>query len=452
MKATQGLAAIALVALTSVSLLAGAAVAPEQATRLRSELTPLGAERAGNADGTIPAWHGGTTGAWPGYVSGRRRSDPFADEKPRLQITASNMAPYADKLSEGTQALLRRFPTYRLDVYPTHRTASAPQWVYDNTYRNATRATTAHGGISVAGAYGGIPFPIPQNGHEAIWNHLLSWKGEAFRYDYSTYISMGEKPALSFMGTLETQYPYYYRNSSLDRFSGIHFLARVLTSEPPLRAGEQTVAHEPVDHFNDNRKAWQYLVGQRRARRAPELNYDFPSFTTSGLSFVDETYLFNGPQDRYVWKLIGKREMFVPYNNNGFVNQKLEQVLGPHHLNPDHVRWELHRVWVVEATLAPGKRHAMPTRRFYLDEDTWQALLADGWDANGQLWHTGYTLPVIIPEHPGVITAPFVIYDLVKRGYAASSLFNERPRQYQAVPRRAEDYFSAAALAGEGVR
>jgi hypothetical protein len=452
MKAPRGFPAVVLVAMTMTSLWAVAAVSPEEAGKLRSELTPLGAERAGNAQGTIPAWTGGYTTVWPGYRSGQPRPDPFADEKPRLQIAANNMAQYSDKLSEGVQALLKRFPTYRLDVYPTHRTASAPPWVYDNTYRNASRATTAHGGISVQGAYGGIPFPIPHDGNEAMWNHQLAWKGEAFRYDYSTYVVIGKKPAMSTSATLDTQYPYYYRDGSLDRFGGTHFLVRNSTTGPPLRAGELTVAQEPVDHYSDHRKAWQYLVGQRRVRRAPELNYDFPSFISSGFSFLDETYLFNGPMDRYTWKLVGKREMFVPYNTNGFFRQRFDQVLGPDHLNPDHLRWELHRVWVVEATLAPGKRHVMPKRRFYLDEDTWQALLADSWDASGQLWHTGYSLTVIAPEYPGLISAPYVIHDLVKRGYVASSLFNERQRHYEAMPRRAEDYFSPAALAGEGVR
>ena len=144
--------------------------------------------------------------------------------------------------------------------------------------------------------------------------------------------------------------------------------------------------------------------------------------------------------------------MFVPYNTQRFHTQKVDQVLGPRHLNPDHLRWELHRVWVVEATLAPGKRHVMPKRRFYLDEDSWQALLSDGWDAGGRLWHVGHVMPVLVPEQPGVIVSPYIIYDLLKNGYAASSLFNEQQRQYQIVKRRPEDYFSPAALVSEGIR
>src|SRR3954454_23477265 len=88
---------------------ARAAVSPEEANQLKTTLTPLGAEKAGNAEGTIPAWDGGYTKVWEGYKSGAPRPDPFASEKPVFQITAANMGQYADKLSDGAQALLQRF-------------------------------------------------------------------------------------------------------------------------------------------------------------------------------------------------------------------------------------------------------------------------------------------------------------------------------------------------------
>jgi hypothetical protein len=132
--------------------------------------------------------------------------------------------------------------------------------------------------------------------------------------------------------------------------------------------------------------------------------------------------------------------------------QKVNQVLGPQHLNPDNLRWELHRVWVVEATLASGKRHAIPKRRFYLDEDSWQVLLSDGWNAAGQLWHVGQAMPILAPELPGMPAFTYVIYDFLKGGYAISNLFNEQQRQFQVVMRQPESYFSPDALVAEGVR
>jgi len=438
--------------LVAVNPFSFAAVSAAEAEKLHSELTPLGAERAGNKDGTIPAWEGGYTKVWPGYQSGQPRPDPFASEKPLFQITGKNMGQYADKLSDGIKALLQRYPTYRIDVYPTHRTAAAPQWVYDNTFKNATHARITDNGWSLAGAYGGIPFPIPKDGYEAMTNHLYGWKGESVKYDIGTYVVPGGKPILATAGTLSYQYPYYYRDGTPENFNGYFILARMSTTGPPLKAGEASLFREPVNKLDPGRQVWQYLVGQRRIRRAPDVSYDNPSTLTSGLSFYDEGYLFSGAMDRYEWKLVGKKEMFIPYNTQQFHTQKVDQVLGPNHLNPDHLRWELHRVWVVEATLAPGKRHALPKRLFYLDEDTWLAVLADGWDARGQLWHTGLTLPFIVPELPAVTVIPFAIYDLLKGAYSVSSMFNERPLYYQIVSRRSENFFSPATLAAEGIR
>ena len=453
MKFKRATAAIAILLLALAHHFAGAAVTPEEATKLQSELTPLGAEKAANKDGTIPTWDGGYTKIWPGYQSGQPRPDPFSSEKPLFQITAKNMNQYADKLSDGVKALLQRHPTYRLDVYPTHRTAAAPQWLYDNTFKNATRARLVPDvsvGSRVEGAYGGIPFPIPKDGAEAMWNHLLSWHGEAFAFDFGAYVVPANgRPVLATAAFFEVQYPYYYRDGTLDSFGGNYWIGKLTTTGPPFSVGEKTLAVYPA---GKSLQAWQYLVGQRRVRRAPNFQYDTPSFVTSGFDFLDEGFLFVGNLDRYDWKLVGKKEMFVPYNTQRFHLTKVDQALGPRHLNPDHVRWELHRVWVVEATLAPGKRHVMPKRRFYLDEDSWQALLSDGWDAGAQLWHVGQAMPVLVPELPGTPVFAYVIYDLLKRGYAASNLFNEQQRQYRAVMRRPEDYFSPAALVAEGIR
>jgi hypothetical protein len=448
---TPALAAIVALLLTTVNPFAFAEVSPAEAEKLKSELTPLGAERAGNKEGTIPAWDGGYTQVWPGYRSGQPRPDPFAGDKPLFQITAKNMEQYAGKLSDGIKAMLQRHPTYRLDVYPTRRTAAAPQAVYDNTFRNATRARLTHNGMAMEGVFGGIPFPIPKSAYEVMKNHLHAWKGESVKFDFGTYIVIGGKPVLSTAGTTSYQFPYYYQDTTPERFNGYYILAKIDTKEPPLRAGEALLIHDPINMADPGRQAWQYLVGQRRIRRTPNISYDNPNFFTSGMSFFDEQFLFIGNMDRYDWKLLGKKEMFIPYNTQQFHTQKVDQVLGPNHLNPDHVRWELHRVWVLEATLAAGKRHALPKRVFYLDEDTWLTILADSWDARGQLWHTASALPFIAPELPAVVVIPHVIYDFLKGGYSTVYLFNER-QHYQSLPRRPESDFSPATLAAEGIR
>lgn len=438
--------------LSCAALPAGAAVDAQQAARLQSDLTPFGAERAGNKEGTIPAWDGGYTTVWLGYQSGQPRPDPFAAEKPRLRITAANVDQYADKLSDGIREMFKRFPGYRLDVYPTHRTAAAPQWVYENTFKNATRATTAHGGISLQGAYGGIPFPIPQSGAEAMWNHLVAWNGESGQHKYGSYVVAAGKVTLASAARLDWQHPYYYKDGSLKSFKGMFGLGKVTVTAPPFMVGENIVTQEPVDAYNQPRRIWIYLTGQRRVRRAPVISYDNPDSSTSGFNGVDEDFLFNGALDRYDWKIVGKKEMFVPYNAQAFHTKRVAQVLGPAYPNPDYLRWELHRVWVIDATLAPGKRHVLPHRRFYLDEDTWIALLADGWDAKGQLWHVAYAVPMLVPELPAIVVYPYVVHDLLRGGYAAGSLFNEQGEYEKILPRRSEDEFTPAALIREGIR
>jgi hypothetical protein len=432
--------------------LARAAVTAEEAGRLRSELTPLGAERASNREGTIPVWDGGYTTVWPGYESGQRRPDPFAADRPLFHVTAANMEQFADRLSEGVKELLRRFPDYRLDVYPTHRTAAAPQWVYDNTFANATRARSANGGLTVEGAFGGIPFPIPASGREAMWNHLLAWKGEAVVEDGPVYVASGGSPVLTQQWRADFQYPYYYRDGSPERFEGFYYLLRFAYVRPPNAAGSLYLARAPIDPTKREYGAWAYLVGQRRVRPIPPPLYDRPDESTSGISVVDEVWLFSGPLDRYEWTILGKKEMLVPYNENGFHARNIGEVLGREHLNPDHVRWELHRVWVVEARLASGKRNVIARRRLYLDEDTWLALLYDGWDASGRLSKAAHALPLLVPELPAVVGFSDVIHDLSSGRYAARYLLNEGRIHYRVVPRRPEDYFSPAALVGEGVR
>lgn len=431
---------------------ATAAVSADEAEKLKSVLTPLGGERAGNKEGTIPAWDGGFTKVAQGYKSdGRPIPDFFANERPRLQVTSKNMGQYSDKLSEGTKELLKRYPGYRLDVYPTHRTAAAPQYVYDNTFKNATRAKVVNQ-ADVKEALGGIPFPIPQNGKEAISNHLFRWIGEAFEFSGGSYLVSGSEPVVATKFKTINQYPYYYKDQNKAP-KGEYGKAFVINSDPPFKAGEMTLIVEYSEFESVGRNAWQYLTGQRRVRRAPTIGYDTPNTSTSGYTFWDEVALYAGSPERYDWQIVGKKEMFVPYNTNGFYLKPLKKALTQDYPNPDDLRWELHRVWIVEATLAKGKRHSMPKRRVYLDEDSWSALMAEGWDARSQLWHFAHALPVVVPDLPGVFQWIYVAYDFSKRGYAASSIWNDTPGgAYKILPPKPEGFFTPEALAAGGVR
>jgi hypothetical protein len=450
--------ALASGALTSGLLSAAqsrAAVSAQEAEQLKSTLTPTGADRAGNKDGSIPAWTGGVTTPAPGYKAGDPRPDPFAQEKPLFSINAANYKDYADRLPEGQKALFEKYPDYRMDIYPAHRTAAAPQRVYDNIFANATRAKAADDGIAygVTGAVGGIPFPIPKNGTEAVWNHLLAFWGPAREDNIRNYVVSSD-------GTLElsnqfhelVDFPYYYPDATPDSYGDYYFLRKELSDGPPGLAGRGYLLWQTNNISRHPIQAWQYLPRERRVRKSPLLSYDTPTPDGAGIESFDDYYIFSGSPDRYDFKLLGKREMYVPYNNNRFHAAPIADIAGPQHANPATLRYELHRVWVVDGTLAAGKHHLVPHRRLYLDEDSWFAVYSDQWDADGRLWKFSHGTMYLVPDLPAVVLASEFIYDLQAGGYVFAFAFNnERDPFKLSAPHSAHD-FAAETLATEAVR
>jgi hypothetical protein len=444
------LALAASLALLMPTLSVYAAVSAEEAAKLKSELTPFGAEKAANKDGSIPAWTGGYTTAVAGDKAGGRRSDPFKDDKPLFSITAKNADQYADKLADGTKAMFKKYPAYRIDVYPTRRTAAAPQWVYDNTFKNATRAKL--NGDIPEGAYGGVPFPMPKTGAEVMWNHNLRWRAPSVNFAVTQYqITADGKPVLTTDGSVDQQMPYYFQDSSLEAFAkqNEYWTIRLLNLGPPIRAGEAIVGRVQLDGAKD--QAWVYLTGQRRVRKLPNPCCDTPTPATAGVMSFDEIETWTGRLDHFDWKLSGKKELFIPYNNNKLFAVKDADLLG-YYPNPDHVRWELHRVWTVDATLRAGQRHQAPKGRYYCDEDTWQCTIGDRWDANGQLWKTVWAYNFVAPDLPGTVTGSMGFNDLLSGTSFIGNLYGSKAQQYVVRPRISDATFTPDALAGEGVR
>lgn len=369
-----------------------AAVSEQEAKQLGTTLTTVGAEKAGNADGTIPAYTGGLNTAPAGFDKATGvRPDPFANEKPLFSINANNVDTYSDKLTEGTKALVKKLPGFRVDVYPTHRTVGFPQFVQDNTLKNATSATLTNNNETLQGAHAGVPFPIPKTGIEVMFNHLARYQGLAWiAPKYGAYnVDAAGKLVTSTLGRWTYEMPYYDTSKTGDDI--VMTRARANYSGPARRAGEAVMTFD-YTATERGRKAFQYLPGQRRVRLAPDLAYDTPNASTSGMSTIDDINLFNGRMDRFDWKLAGKKEMYVPYNAYRFAYaESPEQVFGAKFINPDLVRWERHRVWVVEATLKPGMRHIYSKRTFYIDEDSWTAVAVDQYDGRGQLWRPGFS-------------------------------------------------------------
>jgi hypothetical protein len=427
-----------------------AAVTPDEAAKLKTTLTPLGGLKAASADGAIPEWTGAVA-AQGGRKLGDIPVELFGNEKPILQISAKNLAQHAGRLNEGTQALMKKYPdSFKINVYPTHRTATTPASVVENTFKNATRCNLKDAGHSVTGCYGGIPFPIPKSGLEVVWNWLLRVEGESVELGFKNIVGVSDgSRSLATRNDESFQFPYYYGDGSPDKWNGDYVLVRFNTTAPPFKVGETLVLRDNVE-LEKSRGAWQYLVGQRRVRRAPTVAYDTPDFVASGANYFDEVKGYMGHPDRFEWKIVGKREMYVPYNTNEFHGEKADAAFVKNHLNPDKLRWELHRVWEVEATVASGKRHAVHKRKFYFDEDSWILVLMDGYDGEGKLWRTVQGLPFFVPKIPALVTVPAVVFNLQAGTMSGVQMLNEE--FYRVVPRKSDNYFTGESIASGSAR
>lgn len=399
-----------------------AKVSPEEAAHLKQNLTPFGAQRAGNADGTIPAWDGGLkpgTKGLPIVKNGGFYPNIFKDEKPLFTITAQNLSKYADKLTEGQKALLKKFPDYKINVYPTHRTFAAPQWVYDEVYKNATRVSLTPDGLGMIGGYGAVPFPIPKRAEEVVFNHLLRYQSQSRQYEFSSgVVQANGRYDVGAGGIIKERFAYAIKGGTEATQSGYQVEVLMGYNDPARRKGEFILVRDAINQSKKDREAWQYLPGQRRVRRAPTLAYDTPQDGYSGLVNFDDAYGFNGALDRYNWKLLGKKEVFIPYNAYEVINAPLKKYATGKHVNPDVERWELHRVWVVEATLKSGKRHCFSKRVMYFDEDSWTLQLVDNYDSRGALWRILVNPTIAFWSQPATMLITSHVYDLNTDNYA----------------------------------
>jgi len=438
---------------TLIALCAQAAVNSSEAARLGADLTPLGAEAAGNTDGSIPAWNGGILTPPAGYKVGDHHQDPFAADKPLYTVTPSNLGQYESKLTAGSVSLLKAYADYKLIVYPTRRSANAPQRIYDATKANATTGTLANNGNSFENALTGIPFPLPSSGLEVIWNHLARYRGVSA----SRHIAQAA-PTRNGSYTLvqfEDEFLFNYARPgvTIGQLENILAYYKQAVTAPARQAGTILLAHETLDQVKEKRSAWVYNTGQRRVRRAPDVAYDNPGTASDGMRTSDQFDMYNGAPDRYDWKLVGKREMIVPYNSYKLHSDsvKYTDILKPLHLNQDLARYELHRVWIVEATLKPGASHIYKRRTFYLDEDSWQILAVDQYDSHDQMWRVSEAHCINYYDAQVFWSTLEAHTDLIAGRYLVVGLDNENPMYDFSIKRTPADY-TADALRRDGIR
>ena len=441
--------------LTALSTAAMAAVPAEEAAQLGAKLTPLGAEKAGNANGSIPAWTGGLPVTAAPVDANGFLSDPFASDKPLFTITKDNLAQYKENLTPGQVEMFKRYgDTYKMPVYQTRRSAANPDSVYAAVKKNATTTNLIQGGNGLENFDTAIPFPIPKSGVEVIWNHITRYRGGSFRR-----VITQATPQANGAGTLvtfEDQFTYRTQLKDYDpkEPSNIMFYFTQNVLQPARLSGNVLLVHETIDQVKEPRLAWMYNAGQRRVRRAPQVAYDGPGLATDGLRTSDNYDMYNGSPDRYDWKLVGKKEIYIPYNSYKLASTKLkyDDILKPGHIDQNLTRYELHRVWEVEATLKPGQRHIYAKRHFFIDEDTWQAAEVDHYDGRGQLWRVAEAHAMQLYDHRVPFYALETLYDLQSGRYLALGMTNQEKRFYDFGFQASKADYSTAALRNAGVR
>ncbi len=420
-----------------------AKVNQEEAARLGKDLTPVGAVKAGNKEGTIPAWTGGIQTPPAAYKKGMLNIDPFPGDAVKFTITGDNFKDHSNRLSAGQIAMFERYPkTFKMSVYPTRRSAAYPDYVYEASKANALTAELSRGGNGVINASVTSPFPIPQNGTEAIWNHLLRFRSQGVRREVGQ-VAPTSNGKYTMVRIAETVFfPYHKKGATVESVKNrlAYFLQTV--KSPARLAGNILLVHETLDQNKEPRLAWTYNPGQRRVRRAPNIAYDYPGTAADNQRTTDQSDILNGSPERYNWELKGRKEMYVPYNayklHSKDTNPK--DVIKSGHLNSNYLRYELHRVWEVQGAIRKGTSHIYAQKTYYLDEDSWGILVADQYDGRGNIWRVSEAHNICYYEVPVTWDTLQVHYDVINGRYLAYGFNNGGPVDEFGIEAKKRDF------------
>jgi hypothetical protein len=430
-----------------------AKVTQQEADQLKGNLTPMGAEKAGSKDGAIPAWSGGLTTSPPCYKGeGTRYCDPFPTDKPQFTITPANAQQYAARLSVGQIEMFKKYPTYKMNVFASRRTFANPQMIYDATLKNALNASLGGNGEALTGAIIGTPFPIPKTGHEPIWNHKVRYFGASVQRWNNQFAVTTAGGYNQVKIREDVMFPYMRKGATPENINNVIIYFLQIVTAPARLAGTITLVHETMDQIKEPRRAWQYNPGQRRLRRAPNVGYDNPGTAADGLRTNDQTNTFNGAMDRYTWKIVGKKDLYVPYNSYVVHSDKYKyaDIMKKSHINQDLPRYELHRVWVVDSVTKPGTTHIYKRRTFYIDEDSWAILVVDIYDRRDQLWRFQETHTAMAYDKPFLAPIGETIYDLQSNRYLAQAFNNEDPENIE--KEFDDDYFAPSNVSKQVIK
>ena len=448
-----------------ISGIAKAAVSAEDRARIGlegTELTPSGAVRAGNAEGTIPEWKNKLVATPPGYQRGDFPPDPFAGDKVLFTITPQNYQEYADKLSEGQKKMFETYPDYYMNIYPSRRSIVFKPHIYEAALKNLDRVefvTTDKdmGMIGYRGARRAWAFPIPKTAEEAFLNQQS--RPRPVWYDARETTTPVASTGDFVPNILQVNFHHKWSDPDIpeDHPDGsaeenIILYSQVLVA-PAKVAGQVVLALEPVSFTKNYRKAWAYSPGQRRVKRAPQIIHDNPITAGDGLGTTDQGYGFNGPNDRFSYKLLGKREVYIPYNPYKLIQKEatVDAVIKDNgRLDQDFARYELHRVWVIESTLKEGTSHAYSKRVYYLDEDSWEVALVDLYDRRGGLWRHWEDHTLFYYDEQATNRVAEISYDFDAHRMLALMINKDRAPNFDW--RAPDTWFTPAAVRRRGIR
>lgn len=428
----------AVIGITLLSVGTALGDVPEaQQARLDEDLTPLGSERAGNADGTIPAWTGGLTSPPEGigYEKGKHLPDPFASDEKLFTVNGENVDQYDAFVTRGQRAMMERHSSYFLDVYPTRRSCALPEHVYKAARRNAAVGKLVADGNGVAKAIMASPFPIPNNALEIVWNHTLRYRGFKLQREF-TAIPVNQQGDFYQItvhddAILRWSDPQYTSAEELDNISILYLLQ---TKAPARSAGFVVLVQESLNMAVEARKAWTYSPGTRRVRRAPTIAYDNPGTNSDGITTSDSFGGFNGAPDRFNWTVRGRSEKFIAYNNFRRVLAPYDELVAEKHMNQSLMRYERHRVWEIVGDLKDNYRHVYAKRVFYIDEDTQGIAATEIYDGRQQLWRVQELGGGVQYELPLCGGGGDTVYDLQVGRYLMVGLINEeKPIDFNAA-------------------
>ena len=297
----------------------------------------------------------------------------------KFRVDKSNADKYKDMMPAGLYQLIKEWG-YSANVYDTVNDFSFPKEYQEMTEKNKGKARiNKRGGIE--NYAGGLPFPEPKTAAEIMWDYEYKYLGDDFYYvgDVSIMATTGRERKLG----LNYARLAYESRIKLDPKPSIpdpnHIeikeISRFTYPEDIAGMALLTARYQDPSKGDDG---WMYIPTIRRVRR---ISVAQRGDSSGGMDFTWDDYRgFSGKVSDYTWKLVGKKEMIVPFHAPTH-NPKRKGIM----FNPDDVRYELRTVWIVDGVNV-DKSYVYSKRRSYVDTHSYDVIAADLWDRKNVLW------------------------------------------------------------------